>query len=414
MTVKYINNILFFDEVNVLDFAKTNQTPFYLYSQNLITHNFMQYTQNLKSLNHLLCYSVKANSNLSILSILSNLGSGFDIVSAGELQRVIAAGGDPAKTVFSGVGKTEEEIKFALSKNILCFNIESQEELNTLNKIALAEKKIANVSVRVNPAIDVKTHPYITTGMRDNKFGIDESEIINLYQEANDHKGLNIRGIDFHIGSQITSLEPFLDALSKVIGIIKELKSLKIELEHIDIGGGLGISYDKKLIVSKEDFSKEILKLVEPLDLKLLIEPGRSIVGDAGILVTKVINTKKSPSKNFLIVDAGMNDLIRPPLYSAYHAIKEVSQTKNKKILSDVVGPVCETADFLGKDRMLSVKQGDYLCVENVGAYGFVLSSNYNTRPKIDEYLAKDTDIKKIRIRDTIEQILENEKKCLV
>jgi len=414
MTVKYINNILFFDEVNVLDFAKTNQTPFYLYSQNLITHNFMQYTQNLKSLNHLLCYSVKANSNLSILSILSNLGSGFDIVSAGELQRVIAAGGDPAKTVFSGVGKTEEEIKFALSKNILCFNIESQEELNTLNKIALAEKKIANVSVRVNPAIDVKTHPYITTGMRDNKFGIDESEIINLYQEANDHKGLNIRGIDFHIGSQITSLEPFIDALSKVIGIIKELKSLKIELEHIDIGGGLGISYDKKPIVSKEDFSKEILKLVEPLDLKLLIEPGRSIVGDAGILVTKVINTKKSPSKNFLIVDAGMNDLIRPPLYSAYHSIKEVSQTKNKKFLFDVVGPVCETADFLGKDRMLSVKQGDYLCVENVGAYGFVLSSNYNTRPKIDEYLAKDTDIKKIRIRDTIEQILENEKKCLV
>ena len=414
MTVKYINNILFFDEVNVLDFAKTNQTPFYLYSQNLITHNFMQYTQNLKSLNHLLCYSVKANSNLSILSILSDLGSGFDIVSAGELQRVIAAGGDPAKTVFSGVGKTEEEIKFALSKNILCFNIESQEELNTLNKIALAEKKIANVSVRVNPAIDVKTHPYITTGMRDNKFGIDESEIINLYQEANDHKGLNIRGIDFHIGSQITSLEPFIDALSKVIGIIKELKSLKIELEHIDIGGGLGISYDKKPIVSKEDFSKEILKLVEPLDLKLLIEPGRSIVGDAGILVTKVINTKKSPSKNFLIVDAGMNDLIRPPLYSAYHSIKEVSQTKNKKFLFDVVGPVCETADFLGKDRMLSVKQGDYLCVENVGAYGFVLSSNYNTRPKIDEYLAKDTDIKKIRIRDTIEQILENEKKCLV
>ena len=414
MTVKYINNILFFDEVNVLDFAKTNQTPFYLYSQNLITRNFMEYTQNLKTLNHLLCYSVKANSNLSILSILSDLGSGFDIVSAGELQRVIAAGGDPAKTVFSGVGKTEEEIKFALSKNILCFNIESQEELNTLNKIALSEKKIANVSVRVNPAIDVKTHPYITTGMRDNKFGIDESEIINLYQEANDHKGLNIRGIDFHIGSQITSLEPFIDALSKVISIIKELKSLKIELEHIDIGGGLGISYDKKLIVSKEDFSKEILKLVEPLDLKLLIEPGRSIVGDAGILVTKVINTKKSPSKNFLIVDAGMNDLIRPPLYSAYHAIKEVSQTKNKKILSDVVGPVCETADFLGKDRMLSVKQGDYLCVENVGAYGFVLSSNYNTRPKIDEYLAKDTDIKKIRIRDTIEQILENEKKCLV
>ena len=414
MTVKYINNILFFDEVNVLDFAKTNQTPFYLYSQNLITRNFMEYTQNLKTLNHLLCYSVKANSNLSILSILSDLGSGFDIVSAGELQRVIAAGGDPAKTVFSGVGKTEEEIKFALSKNILCFNIESQEELNTLNKIALAEKKIANVSVRVNPAIDVKTHPYITTGMRDNKFGIDESEIINLYQEANDHKGLNIRGIDFHIGSQITSLEPFIDALSKVISIIKELKSLKIELEHIDIGGGLGISYDKKPIVSKEDFSKEILKFVEPLDLKLLIEPGRSIVGDAGILVTKVINTKKSPSKNFLIVDAGMNDLIRPPLYSAYHAIKEVSQTKNKKILSDVVGPVCETADFLGKDRMLSVKQGDYLCVENVGAYGFVLSSNYNTRPKIDEYLAKDTDIKKIRIRDTIEQILENEKKCLV
>lgn len=414
MTSKYKDNVLFFDEVNILDFAELNQTPFYLYSQNIITQNFNSYKKNLKQVDHLVCYSVKANSNLSVLSVLSNLGSGFDIVSIGELHRVIQAGGDPSKTVFSGVGKTEEEIKFALSVNIMCFNVESQDELHTINRLAIENKTIANISIRVNPAIDVNTHPYITTGMRDNKFGIDESEIIKLYKEAFNLEGLKICGIDFHIGSQITDVKPFIASLNKVKNIVSELKNLNIELDHIDIGGGLGISYQQESILSKDNFISEILKITKSLGLRILIEPGRSIVGEAGILVTKVINTKKTSTKNFIIVDAGMNDLIRPPLYDAYHSIFELEQSNQKKVLADIVGPICETADFLGKDRMLSVNQGDYLCIENVGAYGFVLSSNYNTRPKIDEYLLNNKIIKKIRARETIEQIMENEKKYLV
>ena len=416
MTTVYNEDILFFDGINVLDLALLNQTPFYLYSENIITNNFLAYQKSFGDNPHLICYSVKANSNLSILTLLAKLGSGFDIVSGGELSRVIQAGGNPSKTVFSGVGKTEEEIRFALSKNIMCFNIESRDELHTINSIALEKKMRANVSIRINPAIDVDTHPYITTGMQDNKFGIEQSEILDIYKEAYELKGINITGIDFHIGSQITDIDPFKESVLKVIAIIKTLQKNDIKLSHIDIGGGLGISYNNEESPDKSLFISTILDLLKPLETTILIEPGRSIVGEAGLLVSKVINTKKSSSKNFVIVDAGMTDLLRPPLYSAYHSIKEVFQTDTKKTLCDVVGPVCETADFIGKDRNLSLSKGDYIVVECVGAYGFALSSNYNTRLKSAEYLiTKDSrGIRKIRDRDTIEQILENETKYLL
>ena len=416
MTTVYNDDILFFDGINVLDLALLNQTPFYLYSEKMITNNFLAYQKSFKDNPHLVCYSVKANSNLSILSLLAKLGSGFDIVSGGELSRVIQAGGDPSKTVFSGVGKTEEEIKFALSKNIMCFNIESRDELRTINTIALEKKSCANISIRINPAIDVDTHPYITTGMQDNKFGIEQAEILDIYKEAHELKGINITGIDFHIGSQIMDTGPFKESVLKVIAIIKELQKNNIKLSHIDIGGGLGIPYDNEKSPDKSLFISEIVDLLKPLATTILIEPGRSIVGEAGLLISKVINTKKSTSKNFIIVDAGMTDLLRPPLYSAYHSIKEVFCNGTNKTVCDVVGPVCETADFIGKDRNLSVSKGDYVAVESVGAYGFSLSSNYNTRMKSAEYLiAKDgQNIKKIRDRDTIEQILENETKYLL
>jgi diaminopimelate decarboxylase len=415
MSIRYSDDILFFDNINILDLASTSQTPFYLYSETIISNNFLAYQKSFGNNQHLICYSVKANSNLTVLSLLSKLGSGFDIVSGGELSRVIKAGGDPRKTVFSGVGKTEEEIRFALSQDIMCFNVESHDELDTINSIALDEGKKANISIRINPAIDVDTHPYITTGMKDNKFGIDQSEILEIYQKASNMNGVNIIGIDFHIGSQITDVKPFEESVLKIVSIVKTLQKNNIILSHIDIGGGLGIKYHNEIKPDKNTFISSIIKLLQPYDVTILIEPGRSIVGEAGLLISKVLNTKKTTSKEFIIVDAGMNDLLRPPLYDAYHQIKEVKRNNDGKVLCDVVGPVCETADFLGKNRHLSVTRGDYIAVESVGAYGFTLSSNYNTRSKSAEYLIeKDgVTIKKIRERDSIDQILENEIKHL-
>ncbi len=413
MITKYKDNILHFDNINILDVASSHQTPFYLYSENIIRDNFISYSKSFGSHHHNICYSVKANSNLSILSLLAKLDSGFDIVSGGELLRVLRAGGDPKKVVFSGVGKLEEEMSLALDNNIMCFNIESEDELDTLNEIAISKNSKAPISIRVNPAINVNTHPYITTGMRDNKFGIDQNEIISLYKKASLLNGITIVGIDFHIGSQIMDLEPYIESLSKIIIIVDELKSHGINLRHIDIGGGLGISYENEKSVSKEIFISKIREVIGTRKLSLIIEPGRSIVGEAGLLVSQVINIKKSSTKSFVIADAGMNDLIRPPLYDAYHSIREVLKKSTKPADYDIVGPVCETADFLGKNRSLSIQKGDYFVVENVGAYGFVLSSNYNTRAKISEYIISKDKINKIRERDTINQILENEIKFL-
>ena len=409
MTIDYKEDILHFDNNNLLEISKTRQTPFYLYSENIIKNNYNSYSESFGDHSHNICYSVKANSNLSILSLLAKLGSGFDIVSGGELTRVLMAGGDPAKIVFSGVGKTEEEIIQALDNNIMCFNVESKDELYTINKIAKQKNKKANISFRVNPAINVNTHPYITTGMRDNKFGIDQSDILSLYKDASMLDGISIAGIDFHIGSQIMELEPYLESLVKIITIADDLNASGIPLKHIDIGGGLGISYEGEPIVDKKVYISEIIKIIGDRKLSLVIEPGRSIVGEAGLLITKIINIKESSTKSFAITDAGMNDMLRPPLYEAFHSIIEVVNNSIGKTAYDVVGPICETADFLGKDRKLSIAQGDFLAVENVGAYGFVLSSNYNTRPKIDEYIISNNKVKKIRKRDTINQILENE-----
>lgn len=413
MTMDYKDNILYFDDINILEFAQSNQTPFYLYSENIIKNNYNSYSESFGSHSHNICYSVKANSNLSILSLLAKLGSGFDIVSGGELTRVLRAGGDPTKIVFSGVGKSEEEIIQALDNNIMCFNVESEDELNTINKIAKQKKTKANISFRVNPAINVNTHPYITTGMRDNKFGIEQSEIISLYEYASSLDGISIVGIDFHIGSQIMEIEPYLASLIKIIAIVDDLDAMGIPIKHIDIGGGLGISYEQESIVDKKLFLSEIIQIIGDRKLTLVIEPGRSIVGESGLLVTKIINIKESSAKSFAITDAGMNDLMRPPLYQAYHSIKEVVRQPISKATYDVVGPICETADFLGKDRLLSISQGDFLAIENVGAYGFSLASNYNTRPKIDEYIVSNNNVNKIRARDTIDQILENEIKFI-
>ena len=409
MTIDYKEDILHFDNNNLLEISKTRQTPFYLYSENIIKNNYNSYSESFGDHSHNICYSVKANSNLSILSLLAKLGSGFDIVSGGELTRVLMAGGDPDKIVFSGVGKTEDEIIQALDNNIMCFNVESKDELYTINKIAKQKNKKANISFRVNPAINVNTHPYITTGMRDNKFGIDQSDILSLYKDASMLDGISIAGIDFHIGSQIMELEPYLESLVKIITIADDLNASGIPLKHIDIGGGLGISYEGEPIVDKKVYISEIIKIIGDRKLSLVIEPGRSIVGEAGLLITKIINIKESSTKSFAITDAGMNDMLRPPLYEAFHSIIEVVNNSIGKTAYDVVGPICETADFLGKDRKLSIAQGDFLAVENVGAYGFVLSSNYNTRPKIDEYIISNNKVTKIRKRDTINQILENE-----
>ena len=413
MQTKHNDNILYFDDYNLLDVALITKTPFYLYSQNKIVENFKDYKTAFSENNHLICYSVKANSNLKILSILAELGSGFDIVSGGELYRVLEIGGDPSKIVFSGVGKTEDEIRFAISKNILCFNVESFEELKTINSLAIEMKKIANISIRVNPSINIKTHPYIATGMKDNKFGVDEKEIVSLYTEASLCKGLKITGIDFHIGSQITEISPYKEALEKVCKIIKKLSEKDIKIGHIDIGGGLGILYSDEKLPSKANFIDSITKIIKPFGLKILIEPGRSIVGNAGILISKVLYTKITPTKNFAIVDAGMNDLIRPPLYNAYHNIKEVFKSEIDPLVYDVVGPVCESSDFLGKERSLCLSSGDFIAVENVGAYGYVLASNYNTRLKPAEFIIIDKKISLIREAETIDQVLENEKTCL-
>ena len=303
--------------------------------------------------------------------------------------------------------------RYALDTNILCFNVESEDELHTINEIAIDMNTKANISVRVNPAISVDTHPYITTGMKDNKFGIEQSQILPMYKKASKLAGINIIGIDFHIGSQIMDINPYIESLNKILEIIDQLESDGIVLKHIDIGGGLGISYQNESTVSKDTFVTEIINAIGERNLSIIVEPGRSIVGESGLLVSKVTNIKKTPFKNFAVMDAGMNDLLRPPLYEAYHSIKEVLQKSDAKLLYDVVGPICETADFLGKSRNLSIEKGDFLVVENVGAYGYSLSSNYNTRPRIDEYIISDSNINKIRDRETIEQILENELKYL-
>ena len=407
-SLEYQNDKLVFDQLSLQDISKDITTPFYLYSENLIKKNIKEYISHATG-KTLFCYSVKANSNLSILKLIAAEGMGFDVVSKGELYMVIKSGADPKKVVYSGVGKTKSEIRYALENNILCFNVESEGELLAINEEASYLSVTANISIRVNPDVTVESHPYISTGMKDNKFGITYNNALALYIKASKLSSLNIIGIDFHIGSQITSIQPYLDSIKSIRSLVSELKKENINITHIDVGGGLGISYEDENIVSRGDYIKEITNSLKDLNLTILFEPGRSVIGDCGLLVTKLQYIKESETKNFMIIDASMSELLRPPLYDAFHKITPVIKRNTNYKTYDIVGPVCESADFLGKERLMNSEVDDFLVIEDVGAYGFVLSSNYNTRPKPAEYIITNGNIKEIRSADTLDQILENE-----
>ncbi|WP_111979045.1 diaminopimelate decarboxylase [Algibacillus agarilyticus] len=407
----YRENQLFVEDVAVADIANNYNTPCYIYSRKTIERHWLAFDNAAKSHPHLICYAVKANSNIGVLSVLAKLGSGFDIVSGGELARVIKAGGDPSKIVFSGVGKTEAEIEYALEAGIHCFNVESIPELERINKVAGEVGKKAPISLRVNPDVDAKTHPYISTGLKANKFGIAREQALGAYQKAAALPHLAIRGIDCHIGSQLTELQPFIDALDKVLVLIDELANAGIHIKHLDFGGGLGVTYTDEKPPHPDEYAAVIVdKLKDRPDLQLIFEPGRAIMANAGILVTKVEFLKEGEEKNFAIIDAAMNDLIRPALYSAYQEIIQVdnSLTHNNAVY-DIVGPICETGDFLGKDRELALASGDLLAVRSAGAYGFTMASNYNSRVRPVELLVEDETVHVVREREQLDDLWRGE-----
>ena len=398
---------LFAEDVPVADIAEQYGTPCYVYSRATFERHWHAFNDAVSSHKHLICYAVKANSNLGVLSVLAKLGSGFDIVSGGELARVIAAGGDPQKVVFSGVGKTPAEIEYALKQNIMCFNVESIPELERINAIAASLDLVASISLRINPDVDAKTHPYISTGLKANKFGIAHEEAKATYLKAAKLSHLKIIGMDCHIGSQLTELSPFVDALDRLLELIDELASEGIHIEHLDVGGGLGVTYDQEAPPHPREYASAMAKSMQGRDdLMLILEPGRAIAANAGILVTKVEFLKPGSEKNFAIVDAAMNDLLRPALYKAWQKIEEVKPNPaiDKKHY-DVVGPVCETGDFIGKDRSLAIQAGDLLAVKSAGAYGFVMASNYNTRTRPPEILVDGTQSYLVRQRETLDSL---------
>jgi diaminopimelate decarboxylase len=406
----YSNNGKYFiEDVPVDEIEKTFGTPAYVYSKKSIVDSYKSFDDAFKKNTHLICFAVKANPNLAILNILANQGAGFDIVSGGELQRVIAAKGDPKKVVFSGIGKSSKEIELAIHHDILAFNIESEPELYRIQTIAKGMGKIASISIRVNPNVDAKTHPYISTGLKDNKFGVDEQKAIDLYKIANDMDSIAIKGIDCHIGSQITELSPFVDSISMLVGMIEKLKDLGIQISHLDVGGGIGINYNSENPPDFNAYAEAILPLLEKQNLKLIFEPGRAILGKAGVLLTKVEYVKKGPAKNFAIIDAAMNDLMRPSLYNAHHDIINTSKCTAESTTFDVVGPVCETGDFIGKDRNLSLAEGNLLAVVDVGAYGMSMSSNYNSRVRPVELLVDGDKIREIRKRENFSDLIRGE-----
>ncbi len=405
-----VNGQLCVEDAELTQIAKDFGTPCYVYSRSLIEANWHDYNKAFGNRDHLICYSVKANGNLAILDLLARLGSGFDIVSGGELQRVLSAGGEPGKIVFSGVGKQAGEIKAALTAGIRCFNVESHQELALIDNLAGDLGLVAPVSIRVNPDVDAETHPYISTGLKENKFGISYEEAESIFLGARDMENIELLGIDCHIGSQITSLGPYQDAIERVSALITMLAKLGISIKHVDIGGGLGITYLDEQPPTPGQFVDIICTVLKDHDVEILIEPGRSIVGGAGVLLTRVLCLKNTALKNFAIVDAAMNDLIRPALYDAWQAILEVDQSQDRKSDTyDVVGPVCETADFLGLNRELRIMEGDLLAICDVGAYGFCMSSNYNARPRAAEVMVDGSEIHEIRCRESIEDLYRGE-----
>ena len=406
----YRNNALFAEDVAVQDIIYQFGSPCYIYSRATLERHWKAFDQAFGEKAHLICYAVKANSNIALLNLLARLGSGFDIVSVGELERVIAAGGDPRKIVFSGVGKREDEIYVALQIGIRCFNIEVSGELDRINELAGHLGVIAPVSFRVNPDVDAKTHPYISTGLKENKFGIDIEQALIEYRRAAAMPNINVIGIDCHIGSQLTETRPFLDALDKILDLVAVLEADGIQLHHLDLGGGLGIRYNDEQPPEPADYIKAVLERLGNSGFEILLEPGRAIVGNAGILVTQVEYLKPTAHKNFAIVDAAMNDLVRPSLYSAWQEIIPVNQqTDAPEHVWDIVGPVCETGDFLGKDRALKLSQGDLLAIRSSGAYGFSMSSNYNSRPRVAELMVDGNQVHLIRERETIAQLWAGE-----
>ena len=402
---------LFAEAVSLETIADQFGTPTYVYSKNTLIQTFESFKKGLIKTDHLICFAVKANSNIAILNLFASLGAGFDIVSGGELERVIYAGGDPQKIVFSGVGKTASEIEAALKANILCFNVESRSELLRIEEVAKKINIKAPISIRVNPDVDAKTHPYISTGLKDNKFGVDFNQALTLYLEAKNMSQIEIKGIDCHIGSQITELKPFVDALDRVLSLIDQLKKNDIHLSHIDIGGGIGICYQNESPPDFEIYTKEILSKIQNLNVKIIFEPGRALVGNAGILLSKVEYLKQNDVKHFAIIDAAMNDLMRPTLYDAYHDIKIVREHDTKSQSFDVVGPVCESGDFIAKNRSLKLKENDLICIMSAGAYGMSMSSNYNSRGRAAEVMVDQDKIFEVRAREKSSDLFKLEKK---
>ncbi len=404
---QYKNEQLYVEDLPVKQLAEEFGTPLYIYSRATLERHWHAFDSALGKHPHLICYAVKANSNIGILNVMAKLGSGFDIVSQGELERVLAAGGEASKVVFSGVAKSRTEIMRALEVDIRCFNVESVAELHHINQIAGEMGKVAPISLRVNPDVDAHTHPYISTGLKENKFGVSVDEAREVYKLAATLPHVKITGMDCHIGSQLTELQPFLDATDRLIRLMEQLKEDGIKLKHLDLGGGLGVTYTNETPPHPSDYATALLnKLKDYEDLEIILEPGRAIAANAGILVAKVQYLKSNESRNFAITDTGMNDMIRPALYDAYMNIIEIDRTLgNKKAIYDVVGPVCETSDFLGKQRELAIAEGDYIAQRSAGAYGASMSSNYNSRPRTAEVLVDGNKAHLIRRRESLSEL---------
>jgi diaminopimelate decarboxylase len=406
----YKDDSLFCEDVAISTLAETYGTPLYVYSRATLERHWHAFDAALAGRDHLVCYAVKANSNLAVLNVLARLGSGFDIVSGGELQRVLRAGGDPDKIIFSGVGKLAEEMELALESGIHCFNVESEQELDQLNAIAGRNQRVARVSFRVNPDIDAKTHPYISTGLKENKFGINFEDAESVYLKAKGLAHIDVIGIDCHIGSQLTELSPYVDALERLLILIKRLKAKGVEIQHLDLGGGLGIRYKDETPPLPEEWLSALRNQLNGFDGTVVIEPGRAIAGNAGVLVSQVNYIKHSKDKNFAVVDAAMNDMIRPSLYDAWLEIIRVDLPSDEPSrIYDIVGAICETGDFLGKDRSMQLAQNDLIVIRSSGAYGFSMSSNYNSRNRAAEVMVDGDRHYCVREREVFEQLIQGE-----
>jgi diaminopimelate decarboxylase len=406
----YQDDHLFCEEVPVETIAREAGTPFYLYSHRTLRHHFRIFNAAFADVPHIVCFAVKANSNTAILRLFVREGGGVDLVSGGELYRALKAGADPAKIVYSGVGKREDEIDFALRTGILMFNVESDQELEKINARAEILGVRAGIGLRVNPDVDPQTHPHISTGLKENKFGINIEASLSAYRQAAGLKHLDIKGVSCHIGSQVTKISPFIDALARLKELILQLRKEGIAIRYLDLGGGLGITYDREAPPHPSEYARAIIDAAREMDCTFIFEPGRVIVGNAGILVTRVLYTKENEGKKFIVVDAGMNDLIRPSLYDSFHLIQPVIRREREEITADVVGPICESGDFLAKARKLpALAQGELLAVMSAGAYGFSMSSNYNSRPRVPEILVRDDRWYVIRKRETGEDLIRGE-----